>query len=358
MDFMKKILFLQPKEYFGDLGVHFDSFAFSADYGLIFSLDLEDRLRSYTIVISMLEHDLHARRIVKIARSLGVATFYFLDGIFEFYNSILNPLYDLKGVEQLREDIYSSIFTPTIEHYNILKEENKNPYFYIPQRVAIPNIERNIRYDYLITTASTAYFSKKEFEILVKLIFNTYTAVVSQSKSVKFRIFDRELEIEIKKFVKNYINDSCQTIAESVGDSGVVITTQSSIIIGCLSNEIPVVILSSRPHVRGNMMTGLSISLEDDRASIINTLQDSDNEILKRAFSFYRDSKKNTGFFIDELFIARTQGLVNMPVRGAANKIRVFSLSYPMRYLYKRFNLSFMKRFYIKFFSVVHNRSS
>jgi hypothetical protein len=91
-------------------------------------------------------------------------------------------------------------------------------------------IDTDTQYDFLITTANTAYFNDGEFERLVFLINEIVREVIDLGYSLKFRIFDKRLQESITDFDK-YENNIIESIEEAISSSKSIITTPSSIAI-------------------------------------------------------------------------------------------------------------------------------
>ncbi|NHB96445.1 hypothetical protein [Photorhabdus stackebrandtii] len=170
------------------------------------------------------------------------------DGIFEFSNSLNNPMikkYDLQ------------LFHPIIQDYFICVGEKERKYFnhnvetlkFIPYRMLKEKniIELPHSRKILITTANSAYFSNNEFDKLKHILLEITSNILKEKIDFSFRIFDKKilqflsssLDIEIE-------NDISDNFENTLSRYSSIITTPSSISITSMYHQRSVAILIYR----------------------------------------------------------------------------------------------------------------
>lgn len=234
----KRILFLENKRYYDDLGIvkAIDNQLFEFEYDGNKNYKISDEeLKKYDIIISCLFHDYLSNFMIIKALKNGIKTALVSDGIIEWCNMFENPFLRKMDIE---------LYHPIIHDLFICVGEEEKRYFeflsnkcalYLPSRV-ITNFEK-IPLPYnnkiLITTANTAYFNVEERLNLVELLRKTIEDL--KNENVMYRIYDQylidQLNIESKD---NYINCSFEEILKEVD---IVITTPSSIVVNSIYHE-------------------------------------------------------------------------------------------------------------------------
>lgn len=111
---------------------------------------------------------------------------------------------------------------------------------YIPAFLNKRNINYNkYKYDFLITTANSAYFNESELVGLCKLINEAIYNLIKLNLSFKLRIFDNKILRNIN-FPDGTINDLCPNISECLLDVKCVLTTRSTLIFEAIGAGKPV----------------------------------------------------------------------------------------------------------------------
>jgi hypothetical protein len=241
-----KILLLQDKSYFDELGV--DLSGLDVVYGLKFVFSVKKYLKNFDLVISCLDHDELAYKTICLANFLGIPTAYLADGIYDVTNSLHNHMLMKVGRTQLVPSAYSTIFCVGSGFKDWYKKVNANVkiYEYLPRRAAL-NLGGS-KFDaeklFLITTALTPYFDDNDFDSVVMSLKKVIYELSFYDLKYKFRIFDQRILDCIPEISdNNYIDSSFQS---TLLDVGCVISTTSSVLFSCHAYGIPTVVLNHR----------------------------------------------------------------------------------------------------------------
>lgn len=352
---MKKILFIQPKSYYDALGVDIDNSFFEATYGIFFSFNIRKELMCFDVIVNCLDHDLSARKICRMANELNIPTMYLMDGIFESNNAVNNWAFKSRNISQFDEKIYDIILTPTGEHMDYLRSHGVSASIFYPKRIYF-DVDNSMskEFDFIITTANTPYFDEPEFQKLTSIIEKTYHEIIKLNYSVIFRIFDNRLLNELSNRNINVINIVDCDISKAINKCRCLITTMSSIIIPCVNQQYPVIMIRHRDYNECDLdvrnVVDLNTSLNNLDDIIIKSIEMSKN-------TNWFSSSKDIGFKFSKDFINSRQNLFNkstfVPTKYGFSIY--ISFSYVIRYVYKKYNLYFIKR-YIKW--LVHEKNS
>ena len=238
-----KVLFLQSREYFEELGVDLSNC--DADFTLFVSFNLRSKLKRYDLIVSCIEHDLGARRVVNFGNSLGIPTVFLMDGVFDLSNSVSNPLLKRLKVVQFKPFIYSNIFLLGDRFANYInnKELDVKVFSYLPKRAALVLQPREKVADVLITTAITPYFDENEKIKLTRWITFLATTLEKHNISIKLRVFDETL-LENEYLQK--INNTKESLSDAVSSVSCVMCTPSTVIHSLSVYGFPNILLNFR----------------------------------------------------------------------------------------------------------------
>ena len=244
-----KVLFLESKNFYQDMidPVFFENCQFEFDGGLHRSNSSyfsDFHLVVYTIFSSP-AYNLIIQRCV----NYDIPTLLLFDGICEFSNFTKNPV-----IQQLDLDNYHPIIADKIavvgdEALNYFQALNCTVYKYLPPRVfrmneKLPLLDNNDGYDFLITTANTAYYDDKEKKALILLLEQLIGQLDMSTYSYCFRLFDASLlsALDVPESL-NFIDGDFDSVLSQVRS---VITTPSSILLSAMFHERAVALLSYR----------------------------------------------------------------------------------------------------------------
>lgn len=331
-----KVLFLQPKSYFDDILYTGYLENISATFGLVFTTNLHAKLSSYDLVVSCIDHDLISRKICLKAKNIGVATLYFLDGLYCPVNAVEAWVFRKKNISQFDSDCYDFIFGPNPESMGTLNTTSAN-YFYIPKRVSyeVKNIASNK--DVLITTANTPYFNRDELRFLTESIFKIIKVLDDKGVNYKLRVFDMVLFNGICDRLgyspKNYIDCDFEKYAST---GRYLFTTFSSVAIPFRAQGGITVEINHRNNPDNRAIFSSSIRSDFENSEIDTIL------VSKKPDSLVVINKLEKVDF--NLFVN------NMKKSGVSNGNEVYiSASYIYRFLYRALRLQRYKLFLINF---------
>lgn len=239
-----KILFLQSAEYFEDLGVHLD--VRNMDFCLVFSFNIRKRLREYDLIVSCIEHDLSARKVIDYSNSLGIPTAFIMDGVFDFTNSTNNSMLKKLKVTQFSPFIYGNIFLLGDKFANYIKNsaDGVQTYNFLPKRAGLEIYNKRKVANILLTTANTPYFNDQEKVRLKGWLLKTIQLLEEQNISIKLRLFDVSL-LDCNSLAR-FNNDTSETLSSAVSSVDCVICTPSTVIHSLTLYKIPNVTLNYR----------------------------------------------------------------------------------------------------------------
>jgi len=240
---MYKVLFLQPKAYFDELGVDFESL--ESTFGLVLTINLSKSIRNYDLIVSCIDHDIESREIMLIANKLAVPTLFLMDGIYDRSNALNNPLLKKRGIQLLEPFVYKNIFVMGAVFKKYLEKKYDVKVFeYLPKRAQLQLTEEPEKVDFLLTTAITPYFDDVEFNILI----NWFRAVVNVLDSLDcnyhIRIFDKKILDAIPEL--NIKNNTIDTLSLAISKVNTVICTTSTVLHSSQSYGVPNITLNYR----------------------------------------------------------------------------------------------------------------
>jgi hypothetical protein len=241
-----KVLALQDSSYFNELGIDFSGC--SVTFGLTITLSVKRVLQQYDLIVSCLDHDLSAIRVVKLANFLNIPTLYIADGVYDITNAIKNPVMIELNKKQLFPAIYGTIFCVGAKFVPWYGEfyPKVNIYTYIPKRASLPKIDtaENRRKGILFTTALRPYFDQKDFESLVDESLRFLRFLSDNNYDIKLRISDDRFLSALSEY--KHLNSTEGNISEAMLNSECVVSTTSTILFTCYEYGIPHVLLNYR----------------------------------------------------------------------------------------------------------------
>lgn len=236
----KKILFLEPKLYYEELGIveNIDSSIYEVEFDGNKNYKISDeKIKEYSYVVSTLYHDELSNFMIIKAIKNGVPTILFSDGIIEWANMFEHPFINKKGYK---------LYHPILHHYFYCVGSLEKRYFdflgvqayqYVPKRLISNRTKIPIKSsgEILITTANTAYFNEGEYRLLIKLMKEILDKLKDKKDHVWFRIFDNKIVEDLKISPdRNLIEGSFESVLERFD---IVISTPSSIVLNSMYHD-------------------------------------------------------------------------------------------------------------------------
>ena len=329
-----KVLFLQPKKYFVELGVNFHDI--DATFLVYYSFNLKEYLLNFDLIVSCLDHELSSRKIIGMANNLSICTLYLMDGVYDFSNATLNKQFTKNNIQLLSPCIYGNVFTLEEGFKEYLSNKNQTTCFqYLPLRAKLEITQKKKR-GVLLTTAKTPYFNDDEFSNLVYW-FKEIVHFFEQHEIEYFaRIFDSRLLEKLPAITARNIVDEDLSIALSSAE--VVLCTPSTVIFSAYHYNIPCVILNYRDDT---VYYDSDYNLTD--LSFLNEAIGS----CKRRDCKYMDDNRN------KLYLSQYNFSLLEGWQASENISFYFNASVLARYLYVHLPPNFkslMKRLYNKWF--------
>jgi hypothetical protein len=238
-----KVLFLQPRKYFEELGVNFG--AIECTFGLIVSFNLAKSIKRFDLVVSCIDHDFGSRHLVSVANYHGVPTVFLMDGVYDNANAIHNPLTKQLGLKLLDPCIYKNLFVLG-SYFKEYIEENYDVrcFEYFPRRAVLELNNIVPKAGVLLSSAMTPYFNEIEFVELVHW-YKQLLNVISLSGIKYFsRIYDEKLLNAIPQF--KLVNNIDETLSEAFSRAEALICTPSTLIYSAARYGIPTATLNYR----------------------------------------------------------------------------------------------------------------
>ncbi|WP_113928352.1 hypothetical protein [Bacillus sp. P14.5] len=344
---MKKILFLEDKSYYQDLGI-LEKVDNNKNYTLEFNgirkykISIE-KLKKYHCVVSLFYTNPVSNFIIIKAKQQNIKTILISDGVFDFSNAFNNRMqlkYGLKLFHPIIHDIFLSVgkqeknyFGKGVRAIQFLPKKVINTKVRIP----LPNVNK-----ILITTANTAYFNETEKELLISILKRIIQELDSKGHQYFFRIFDENIINALNvKPINNQVEGSFE---QALANADYVITTPSSISINAMYHNRPVahlqyrdlpIYLQSAWVISGSYPIGKTIKSmlekEEDRLKIQNNIleqylvQNTPSEVFEDAIHSEIINSRNNDIDI----------FVNKNLKNMLESRLNFNLEYLARRLYK-----------------------
>lgn len=323
-----KVLFLQQREYFSELGVEFKGY--DATFGCIFTFNIYKNIAKYDLVVSCIDHDKDARKIIEAANRIAIPTVFLMDGVYDITNAKENPLLRKLGVKLLEPFIYANIFVLGESFVSYLQgNHDVNAIDYLPLRASL-DIENttNITDSVLITTAITPYFNQEERKTLIIWLKKVIAVLTKHSISYETRIFDTDILKELS--IDESLNRVDCSLSRAIEKHRSVICTPSTVIHSLSEYSVSNLCLNFRKEpllYNTNIMVD---DLESLERGIQRLIKDKYPVIMKNPkvgvdFSEYK--YKSCDIFLNE----------------ATNSEMYFSVDYIVRSIYKKLPKSIAK---------------
>lgn len=187
--------------------------------------------------------------IIQRCIDADIPTLLLFDGICEFSNFTKNKVISKFGLDNYHPIIANKVAVVGDEAMRYFQALNCDTYKYLPPRVfrmndKLPIPTKHNGYDFLITTANTAYYDDEEKIALILLLKQVINDLDNSIYSYCFRLFDEDLLSALNvPQKKNFVDGSFEVILEQVKS---VITTPSSILLSAMYHERAVGLLLYR----------------------------------------------------------------------------------------------------------------
>lgn len=243
---MLKVLALQDESYYSELGVDFSGF--SVVFGFPISLSARKALRKFDLVVSCLDHDAQAYRVICLANDLEIPTVYISDGIYDVENSKENPMMKKAGRQQLFPAVYGTVFCVGDEFSSWYRGffPSVNVYSYLPRRASldVSRVVGGISGTVLITTALTPYFNEEDLNSVVASLVKLIDLFDEGGVDYSFRVFDENIIRRIP--VISSKNDKDGSLTDAMKGKCCVVSTTSTVLFTCFAYGIPSLLLNHR----------------------------------------------------------------------------------------------------------------
>jgi len=244
-----KVLFLESRNFYRDMldPIFFENCQLEFDGGL--QLSKLSYLNGFDLVVYTLFSSPSYNLIIQRCVHYDIPTLLLFDGICEFSNFTKNPVIRKLDLDNYHPIIADKIAVVGDEALNYFQALNCTAYKYLPSRVfrmneKLPFPHNNDGYDFLITTANTAYYDDKEKKALILLLEQVIVELDKNEYSYCFRLFDESLLSALDVFeTTNFIDGDFDSVLSQVR---CVITTPSSILLSAMFHERSVGLLSYR----------------------------------------------------------------------------------------------------------------
>ncbi len=264
-----KVLFLENEVFYENMfdSLFFDQCTLDFDGGKYWN-NIE-YLRKYDLVVYTIFSSPLYNFIIKNCIINDIPTLLLFDGICEFSNFTKNKLMRKLSIENYHPIIADSVAVVGDEALEYFKVYNCKVYKYLPPRVfnmseKLPLPHHNSSFDFLITTANTAYYDDEERRNLIELISKLVKELERSDFSYCFRLFDESLisSLGVPKSL-NFTDGDFDTILKNVRS---VITTPSSILLASMFHERAVGLLSYRDSpmfIQSGWLIHLGVNIEE-----------------------------------------------------------------------------------------------
>lgn len=188
------VIFLESEAHYRSLGLYESGEEYFGAYKLLFG---KIKLSECSVIVYTLEHSFLNFVIVSRARQLGIKVVLVVDGVFEWFNSYKNR--KLKGKPLFHPRLYDAVYICCNEltRQYILLGGGEVKKFYNPRvfgKIREACMRDNpVEFDFVVTTAKTAYFDEQEKKRLITLMNHIKVCLDSGGYSYVTRIFDEDL---------------------------------------------------------------------------------------------------------------------------------------------------------------------
>lgn len=330
---MKKLLLLEPKDYWVELGV-LDSLTekYHIDYG-VFSLgrlDAKLRNRVYCAIVTCIYHSPISLAATFIAKRNNIPVFYFMDGIGDISNFLGNQYTLGSGVRQLLPPLHDITFCVDNPTAVFVESMNAGAAVYECRRVygdGLNKLSGGKMYDFLVTTANTPFYDDGERARYVEIINKLISLLKEKKVSYCFRIFDENL-IDCLD-VGGCANIVDVSLEECLLSCSCVVTTPSSVVIMAAQLDMPVATVEYRDTpilVRG----GWSLHMSMDMNKCIDSMLSLDKDRLLFQSSLLADGS-DFDTKIEKYIKVKENEVVDLAYNAFGRSIFSFSLEYYFR---------------------------
>lgn len=241
-----KVLALQHPSYFTELGVEFSGC--EVLYGMPATSSAKRTLKKFDVVVSCLDHDISALKVIRLCNYIGVPTVYIADGIYDLTNASKNPAMVRIDRKQLFPASYGTIFCvgENFESWYRKIYPNVNVYSYFPERAKLSISENicNAKNSILFTTALRAYFDQEDFDSLVLESRRVLGILLAEGFEVTLRISDKRYLEALHEY--KHLNFIDGTLSDAISKCSCVFSTTSTILFSCRQYGIPHVLINHR----------------------------------------------------------------------------------------------------------------
>lgn len=243
----KNVFLTQPIEYYEELGLG----DFLSKNNLIFPSVVNSifyrKVSLCDAVVSCIYHCSTSMNAARIANELGKPVIYFSDGVEDWENMINNGFLKSKGLKQHFPSYADIYFLCTQGGKGFLSHLGKRCFFYIPKRAMVSysdNCTSEPDFDFLVTTANSAYFNDGEFYRLCEIVKEIELVAKQKNYKLCYRIFDKKLVEYLN------IDDSLNFINGGFGEALLtakcIITTPSTVAITSMNEGKPTGVIDYR----------------------------------------------------------------------------------------------------------------
>lgn len=210
-----------------------------------------DDLSKYSAIVFLDWTNLICHKIAVEALSRKIPSIFVMDGIYDWANTFFNKKHISQDLYPLSPFPYDYCFYVSLgDFYKYHSLINKRTKFvqYLPSRNRITrmNDDDDLTYDFLITTANTAYFNDDEFDSLAKLLLKVKDSISELGYTLAYRIYDEKLSsilLDQGDYKHNLIDGDFDAVVSAVGS---VITTTSTICVTTALLDKPIISLVYR----------------------------------------------------------------------------------------------------------------
>lgn len=345
-----KILCLEPKKYYEDLGI-FNNILEESNNNFIFQFNgnkkykiSDEEILYFDLIISIHYTNYLSNFLIIKAKKNGVKTLLLADGIMDWSNFFNNPKQLKKNLNLYHPIIHDHFWTVGKFEKEYFMYRGQKTNFYLPSRILkvgnVFNLPKQNKI--LVTTANTAYFNEIEKIALINSLKEIKKNIEEKNIEVVYRIFDENLLSELKIEPQN--NNIISEFDDILKEVSSVITTPSSITINAMfhNRSVGQIIYRDSPlfvQSGWNLSSGYSISstidsllarevkrMEFQKYQVSNYLAKdfNVNQELKKIIDFPIDNKKNQieiQDYIDQNLYGLLNSKTNINIENIVRKI-------------------------------------
>lgn len=275
-----KVLFLETELFYRDMidSSFFKGHLLEFDGGKHYKN--ETYFEKYDLVVYTIFSSPVYNLILQKCKRLGIPSLLLFDGICEFSNFTKNKKIINLGFDNYHPIIADNVAVIGDEAKNYFNAFNCTSYKYLPPRALIMNNKLpfpngNGGYDFLITTANTAYYDDEEKNALILILKKLVNELKQTKFNYCFRLFDESLisALNVPASI-NFVDGDFNSV---LLQSKAVITTPSSILLSAMFHERPVALLSYRDSpmfIQSGWLLHMGVSFK----SLLNSMHTKDTK--------------------------------------------------------------------------------